>query len=188
MPGPDMGGIVVIAHRGSSGVAPENTMAAFRRAVAMGADMIEMDIRLTHDGIPVVLHDRTLRRTTGIRRRLRDARLDELHGLDAGSWFARSFRWEHIPTLREVLEWLPQGTGINLELKTDGDRRRNGLLADEVLRLLHMTGTEPVALVSSFDHRLLALLHRKRPTLRLGMLMHPVRDRGRRPSVESQEL
>lgn len=176
------GEVLVVAHRGSSGVAPENTMAAFRRAADMGADMIELDVRLTRDAVPVVLHDRTLRRTAGARGRVRDTSVEELQGLDAGSWFAARYTGEHIPTLREVLDWLPPRVRINIELKTDGDRMRRQLLAERCLRDLQGTGAAPAALVSSFDHGLLALLHRMRPSLRLGILIHPVRDRGRRPS------
>jgi glycerophosphoryl diester phosphodiesterase len=158
-------------------------MAAFRSAVAMRADMIELDVRLTSDAIPVVQHDRTLRRIAGWRRRVRDTPLAAMRDLDAGSWFAPRFAGERIPTLRDVLEWLPAGIRINIELKTDGDRRRRDVLVDCCLDVLEQTGTGPAALVSSFDHAVITRLHRQHSTLALGIIMHPVRDRARRPSV-----
>jgi len=81
---------LIIGHRGASAVAPENTMAAFREAIAAGCDGIEFDVRLTRDGVPVIIHDSTLRRTAGLAARVADLTWAELEQVDVGSWFARA--------------------------------------------------------------------------------------------------
>src|ERR1039457_1736716 len=91
----------IIAHRGASGHAPENTMAAFERAVALGAQFIETDLHLTRDARFVAIHDKTLERTTNGKGAVRDFTLAELRELDAGMWFDRQFMGQRIPTLEE---------------------------------------------------------------------------------------
>src|ERR1700723_4351987 len=95
----------IIAHRGASGHAPENTMAAFERAVALGAPFIETDLHLTRDARFVAIHDKTLERTTNGRGNVHDFTLAELRQLDAGMWFDREFMGQRIPTLEEVLKF-----------------------------------------------------------------------------------
>ena len=111
--------IQVFAHRGAPTEAPENTLAGFARAVAAGADGIEMDLRRTADGRVAIIHDRTVNRTTGGRGRVDSFTEDRLRELDAGSRFSPKFKGEKIPTLDEVLEWAAAATGLllNLELK-----------------------------------------------------------------------
>src|SRR5579864_1864121 len=92
----------VIAHRGASGHAPENTLASFRRAVELGATFIETDLRLSRDARFVAIHDGTLDRTTNGRGLVRDFTLDQLRELDAGSSFAPEFAGERIPTIEEI--------------------------------------------------------------------------------------
>ncbi|MCS7113323.1 MAG: glycerophosphodiester phosphodiesterase [Nitrososphaerota archaeon] len=100
----------VVAHRGASGYEPENTLRAFRRAIDMGADMIEADVRLSKDGIPVVIHDESLDRTIGVHGFVRDYTVDELRGLDTGLG-------EKIPLLSETLELVRDRIGFILEVK-----------------------------------------------------------------------
>src|SRR4029077_12068525 len=118
----------VIAHRGASGVAPENTMAAFRKAVEFGAGFIETDLQLSRDVRLVALHDDTLERTTNGRGPVSSRTLEELRGLDAGSWFRNSsaeatthFAGERIPTIEEILAFGGQHEiGLLLEIKATG--------------------------------------------------------------------
>src|SRR5438067_10660640 len=126
---PPIGGRVrclVIAHRGASGTHPENTMAAFRRAVDVGAGMIELDVQLTRDRHVVVIHDATLDRTTDGRGPVSAVTLAELRRLDGGGWFAPGFAGERVPTLAEVLAAVH--VPVNVELKParddDGLERR----------------------------------------------------------------
>ncbi|MFZ0879437.1 MAG: glycerophosphodiester phosphodiesterase family protein, partial [Candidatus Acidiferrales bacterium] len=93
----------IIAHRGASGHAPENTMAAFRQAVEMGATFIETDLHMTRDARFVAIHDASVERTSNGRGAVRDLTLAELKQMDAGLWFDRQFSGERIPTLEEIL-------------------------------------------------------------------------------------
>ena len=96
---------IVCGHRGACGYAPENTFAAFKLALEQGAKWIEFDVQLSRDGVPVILHDDTLERTTdrGGPRAPAELSLSELKELDAGSWFSQDYAGERIPTLDEVL-------------------------------------------------------------------------------------
>ena len=119
----------IVAHRGASADAPENTLAAVRLAWEQGADAVEVDLRLTRDGQVVVLHDATTRRTAGVELAVAGATLAELRALDAGSFKGEAWRGEPIPTLREVLASVPPGRRIVLELK-DGSELLRPLAGD----------------------------------------------------------
>lgn len=115
---------LVVAHRGAAAVAPENTMEAYRRAVEMGADAIELDVQLSADGEMVLMHDETVDRTTDLTGSIASMTLEQLRAADAGFRFEAPdgtfpFRGNGltIPTLGEVLEWLPDGTGLVVEVK-----------------------------------------------------------------------
>jgi glycerophosphoryl diester phosphodiesterase len=140
----DLSSRPVIAHRGASGSAPENTLPAFELAVRQGADAIELDVRLTADGIPVVIHDPTLERTTDIRARVADLTLAQLQEVDAGARFTpdggRTYPFRaagvRVPTLDEVLRSFP-GTPLLVEVKEVAAQeavRRALLQADAVER------------------------------------------------------
>lgn len=150
------------AHRGASCCAPENTLAAFTAALENGADGIELDIHLSRDGVPVVIHDETLERTTDGCGPVAGASLSQLQRLDAGGWFAAEFAGEAIPTLETVLAVFGDQTRLNLELK----EFRAGLA---VLDLL--TGY-PAAdiVVSSFNYGLLRRLRAANSNLPLAVL------------------
>lgn len=96
----------IIAHRGFSAIAPENTLAAFEVAIACGASSIEFDIQLSADNIPVIFHDATLDRITGVSGKVRETNLSQLQTLDAGKWFSDEFSGQKIPTLEEGLNIL----------------------------------------------------------------------------------
>lgn len=96
-------GIIVVGHRGTVKFAPENTIAAFHKAVELGADLIEMDVRETKDGHLVLMHDATVNRTTDGRGAVAAMTLAEIKRLDAGSWFSADFKGERVPTLKEAL-------------------------------------------------------------------------------------
>jgi glycerophosphoryl diester phosphodiesterase len=111
---------LIIGHRGASAVAPENTLAAFREAIAVGADGIEFDVRLTRDGVPVVIHDNTLRRTGGLSQRIADLTWAEVAKVDVGSWFSRSFANETVPGLAELFTLFESNNStLYLEMKCD---------------------------------------------------------------------
>lgn len=112
----------IFAHRGSKGTAPENTLASFKHALEVQSDGIELDVHLSADGIPIVIHDETINRTTDGTGWVKDLTVEELQQVDAGSWYSPAFEGEKIPTLEEVLLFLSshdfQGA-LNIELKTD---------------------------------------------------------------------
>jgi glycerophosphoryl diester phosphodiesterase len=97
--------IRTIAHRGDSSSAPENTIAAFDAAVAAGSDLIEIDVRIAADGVPVIIHDGSALRTTGIDADVALTSSDALAAADAGSWFSPAFAGARVPTLAEVADW-----------------------------------------------------------------------------------
>ena len=109
----------IVAHRGASWDAPENTVAAYRLAWEQGADAAETDVYLTRDGRIVCLHDRTTKRTTGIDWAVAERTFEELRTLDAGSWKDVRWKGEPIPTLSEVLATVPAGRRLYIEIKCD---------------------------------------------------------------------
>jgi len=142
----------VIAHRGFSAARPENTLAAVRAAIAVGADMVEVDVTLTADGHVVCIHDDTLDRTTNGSGRVNEHTLDELHRLDAGSWFSSEWADQKIPTLKEVLDVSNSKILVNIEIKSEAvtpDAR--GGIAKRVVQLIHQLDMADQVIVSSFD-------------------------------------
>ncbi len=125
----------VCAHRGGAGLAPENTLAACRRSLEVGVRWVEVDVRYTADGVPVLLHDDTVDRTTDGRGPVRGLRFAELRHLDAGGWFGAAYRGERVPSLEELFALLADypAAGAYVEVKEDGvDGER---LAQEVLEV-----------------------------------------------------
>ncbi len=133
----------VIAHRGASGYAPENTAAAFAKAIAMGADAIETDVRLSADGELVLIHDATVTRTTDGRGPVADHTLAELRALDAGRWFSDAFAGERVPTLAELIEDVAPRIPVVLEIK---DRAATG----PTIAAIRAAGIEDRVEVTSF--------------------------------------
>lgn len=159
--------LLVIAHRGASGHAPENTLAAFRKAVALGATFIETDLQLSRDARFVAIHDMTLNRTTSGQGNVHEATLAELRRLDAGSWFGSSFAGERIPTLEEILEFSKKNDVVfYLELKPAGPWGGEHAL----IGALRESGEIPRSVVISFDPAIVANLRKAEPTLMTGLL------------------
>lgn len=166
----------VIAHRGAMGEAPENTLASFQKAIHQQCDVIELDIHLTSDGHVVVCHDETLDRTTDRSGAIGQLMLEEVRQADAGSWFGPAFAGERIPLLEEVLELVPAGIGLNIELK----QSYGGRLEEAVVKLLRERGRLDSVLFSSYDHKLLHRMKQKAPEARISLVydfkpLHPVR-------------
>ncbi|MCG8459948.1 MAG: hypothetical protein MI919_27010 [Holophagales bacterium] len=159
-------GPLVIAHRGFSGKAPENTRIAVEQAIELGADMVEIDVTLTSDGHVIALHDETLDRTTDGTGLALERSLEEIRALDAGSWFGEEFAGEPVPTLDEVLEQVAGRILLNIEIKTEAvtDEPAGGI-AQKVAELVRSRGLEPAVVVSSFDPRPLAHLRQLAPEI-----------------------
>ncbi|HEU67869.1 MAG TPA: glycerophosphodiester phosphodiesterase [Candidatus Acetothermia bacterium] len=195
-----MGRPLVIGHRGARSVAPENTLAAARAAAELGADGWEFDVQRTKDGALVLMHDEVLTRTTNAREafpdrspwRVSDFTLEEIQGLDAGSWFvqtdpfgtiasgevpparAEAFRGERVPTLREALLLSQElGLWVNIELKgaplasVTPARRAT---VEDVAALVRELAMVDRVLVSSFDHEMIRRLKAIAPEVRGALL------------------
>jgi glycerophosphoryl diester phosphodiesterase len=159
--------VLTIAHRGSSGEAPENTMAAFRRAIEEQAELIELDIHLSKDGQVIVCHDATVDRTTNGTGYIRDMDVSDLKTLDAGSWFAESFSDEKLPLLEEVFQLVPGHIKICVEVKN----KYEGYMYRPLLDLIHKYNRIDSVIVISFDHKALKELVQLEPELKIGILI-----------------
>ncbi len=167
---------IIVAHRGSSAIAPENTLASFRQAIADGADAIELDVHLTKDGEVVVIHDSTLNRTTNGRGRVRDYTLVELKRLDAGSWFHKRFSSEKIPALAEVFEEIGDRVEINIEIKTDDYNERSVGMLEKCIELINKYQAANFVLISSFNYMILQHVKKLQPEIATGILFNPLRN------------
>ncbi len=167
---------LVIGHRGAAGDAPENTLAAFELALAQGADGIEFDVHLSADGVPVVIHDFRLERTTSGSGRLRRHTLSELRRLDAGSWFNRRYpsraRPQYadlkVPTLAEVLAWVRERNCLAyVEIKQSRIPYRG--IEAKVLKEVDAAGARRLSTVISFNLSTLRRLRRLDAEIPLGI-------------------
>lgn len=204
MPSPGtLPGVLNIAHRGARSLAPENTIAAARKALEVGADMWELDVRMTADGELIVLHDSTLERTSNVTdvfpaRRpwsVHEFRLDEIRLLDFGSWFQErdpfgqiaagvvsesdmaGYMGELAPTLREILTFTREhGRQINLEIKDLSGSPGHSQVVSKVISLVEELDMVDVVLVSSFNQNYLSqvrAVHSKIATALLVSKPHP---------------
>ena len=171
------------AHRGASGLAPENTLAAFRMAIESGADGTEMDLQVTKDGVVVIIHDDAVDRTTDGRGCIGDLTLAEIKRLDAGAKFSPAFRGERIPTLRELID-LVKASGnerfrLNLEIKfADGREGHPADLEERVLAVLREAGFLERVITQSFHHASAAKMKRLAPRIPAGLLVGQRRQPG----------
>lgn len=177
---------LTIAHRGASADAPENTLAAVRRAIHDGTDFVEVDLRLTRDEALVVMHDDTLVRTTDAAARfplrspwrVRDFCLDELQRLDAGTWFGPHYGGETVPTLEQVIDLVDQaGVGLLVELKTSGVGATEARALANALhsrrRYLERALVAGRLIVQSFDCEAMREHRTAAPEIRVGLLGRP---------------
>lgn len=148
------GNFTVIAHRGASAYFPENTMVSFEGAIALGADMVELDVQLTADGEVVVFHDEKISRCTNGRGRIADYTLVELKKLDAGSWFDKKYADARVPSLVEALELCKDKIAVNIEIKTEAvtDTISDGI-EEKCLRIVDKIAMRKHVIFSSFDPR-----------------------------------
>ena len=159
---------VIIAHRGASAAAPENTLAAFALAADLGADAIELDVKLSKDGAPIILHDETVNRTTDAKGKVKDFTLADFQAMDAGSWKATQYAGERVPTLAQVFELVGSRLWINVELTnyfTRGDD-----LVPTVVALIQKMNLQKRVLLSSFDPLNLRRARQLDPALPLAQL------------------
>ena len=153
---------LIVAHRGASGHAPENTLAAFRVAKELGADFIELDVTLTLDEEVIVIHDDTVDRTTNGTGRVDQLTLTELKKLDAGAWWGPEFADESIPTLAEVLE-LARGEDIGLYIEVKPSKEKHPILTDRVIDLVREGDMTESVVIQSFDPQVVTRVLQRMP-------------------------
>lgn len=174
---------LVIGHRGYCAIAPENTLPSFRLALEAGADLVELDYHHSEDGVPVVIHDRILDRTTDARKKWKRQRIKvsrvnarELQTLDAGSWFDAKFAGAKVPLLAEALDFICGSGGVAVIEHKSGDP---ATLA-KLLREKHLINR---VVVISFNWKFLREFHKLEPAQVLGALGPPTRlTNGRKPT------
>lgn len=172
---------LVIAHRGYSCAAPENTLAAFEAALRAGADLLELDVHLDTDGVPVVVHDDTLDRTTDTRGAVGDLPSAAVRAADAGAWFAPAFAGQRVPTLREVVDLVSRFPRAGLLVEFKG--AWTPAAVSGAVGSLRPAGVAGRSVVQSFDRSTVAALRDVAPDVRRALLvLHPG------PALDRDEL
>ncbi len=163
----------IIGHRGAAAYAPENTLAAFDKALSIGCHFIEFDVMCSADGEPFVIHDEALKRTTNGKGEVGQVDAAYLRSLDAGSWFAKPFQGQTIPHFKEAIKWLTfSNVQANIEIKPYPGTVEATTIA--VLSHLHRywPQNKPLPLLSSFAYEALQLCQSIAPEMPLGFLLH----------------
>lgn len=159
--------VIVIAHRGAAGSAPENTLASVALAVEQGADIVEIDVQETADGEVVVVHDSDLMRVGGAAVKIWEATYDELVQVDVGSWYGPEFSGQRVPTLEQVLEICKGRSRVDIELKYYGHNER---LEERVAEIVERMGMEDEVVLMSLAYDLVLSMKALRPEWTVGLL------------------
>lgn len=161
----------IVAHRGASGVCPENTIVAFQKALEQGADVIELDVHLTADGGLVVIHDATVDRTTDGSGAVASLRTNELLRLDAGSWFDSDHKDARIPLLEDVIDLVNGRAQILIELKWRTDGEPYPHLVEKVVDVIRSRNASSWIILQSFHRAYLQVLNDGYPDIRFHQLV-----------------
>lgn len=178
----------IVAHRGSSGKAPENTTAAFRLACEEGADAVELDVHLSKDGHPVVIHDGNITRTTNGTGSVRNYTLQQLKKFNAASGWERKYPYESIPALDEVLKEFGTALGVNIEIKGGHKTERRQELLRKSIALIRRYKLYDTVLISSFNIRTVKEIGRIDPGIIRGLLYDPLYRPLRSPAAYAKSL
>lgn len=157
----------IMAHRGASAFAPENTLAAVREAIAAGANWVEIDVQETADGEVVVLHDSDFKKVAGLDQKIWDVTAEQLDDIDIGSFFAAEFADERVPTLAEVLETCKGRIGVNIELKYYGQDQQ---LEERVVQIVEAEEMADDVILMSLSYEGVQKIRELRPTWKIGLL------------------
>lgn len=158
----------VMAHRGASTDTPENTMAAFQKAIDDMADYIELDVQLTSDGEVIVMHDSNAYRTTGVDGNIADMTYREIRRLDAGSWYSDEYKGEKVPSLREVLELTQGKIKLNIELKPADNGTELAKQTVALIEKYNMTGD---CIITSFSSSALMAVKSFNENIKTGYIL-----------------
>ncbi len=159
--------VLIVAHRGASRAAPENTLAAMKKAMELGADYAEIDACQTKDGAIVLMHDEELERTTEQKGLIWEYTLVELKEFEAGSWFSEEFRGEPIPTLREVIRLVRGTMKLNIEIKVFDHEPG---ISQKVVDIIRAENFEDECMVTSFNREVIEEVKNVAPELTTGLI------------------
>ena len=163
-------GMQIVSHRGYSSKAPENTIPAIELAIQAHADYVEIDVQQTKDGVLVLLHDRNLRRTTGLNKLIYNTNYKEIKKLDAGSWFGSEYAGTNIPTLEEVLELCQGRINLSIELKFHAHKKH---LEEDLIALIEEYHFVENCFVSSFNYDSIVKIKKLNEDISTGYIMSP---------------
>ena len=161
--------VLIAAHRGDSSSAPENTLAAFEKAIEMGADFIELDVAETKDGVLVILHDNSLERTAQLTANIWDVTYEETQELDAGSWFNESYSGEKIPTLQEAIDVCKGKIKMNIEIKSTRHESEN--FVKQIVKTIQENQLQGDCIVTSFDYQMVQEVKELDPSIQTGVVL-----------------
>ncbi len=173
----------IIAHRGPSNIPPANTLPAFAPALQLSLDGVELDVRLSADGHPVVIHDRLLERTTSGNGPVEKLTLTELRTLDAGAHFSDAFQGEQIPLLSEVLDIVNGKLLVQIEMKGQNNR-----LAGAIVNAANQHYAASHTMLTSFKLRLLREIHHLSNVYSIGLLVSPIQDLPSSPKTRAAKM
>ena len=160
---------IIAAHRGASVYTPESTMPAFQSAIDSGVCYyIELDVHPTKEGIPIVMHDNTTKRTTGLDARIEDLTLEEIKQLDCGSWFGEEFKGEKVPTLEEVIQACAGKINLIIEIKNSAHMEG---FEETVVRMMEQYGIEETSVIHSISYESLTKVKEANPNIACGYIM-----------------
>ena len=162
-------GPLIIGHRGAAGHAPENTRAAFEAALGLGVDAVEFDVQFTHDGCPVIFHDETMERMTGVPVRIPDHTQAALSGFDLGFLYGERFRGERLPAVEEIAKLVPPPIELHVELKDYRPVSRHEL--ERLIEVLERNGGLERIVISSPHEEQLSEVARLKPEIRRALLL-----------------
>lgn len=165
--------VIVTAHRGASGLAPENTMSAMLRAIQEKSDLAELDVQETSDGVIILLHDNTLLRTAGLEKNIWEMDFASLDGIDVGAWFKPEFRGEPIPTLEAVIDSVQGKMKLNIELKMNGHEK---MLEERVLKIIEDKDFEDQCIVTSFKFEAIDKVKALNPKIKAGYIFSKMQE------------
>ena len=165
-----LSGMQIVSHRGYSSKAPENTIPAIELAIQAHADYVEIDVQQTKDGVLVLLHDRSLRRTTGLNKLIYNTNYREIKKLDAGSWFGSEYAGTNIPTLEEVLDFCNGRINLSIDLKFHGQEKD---LEEDLVALIEEYDFVENCFVSSFNYDSIVKIKKLNEDISTGYIMSP---------------
>ena len=151
----------VVAHRGASGQAPENTLSAIRLAIAMNVDFVEIDVQMTKDGHVIAIHDSSVDRTTDSSGPIEDFDLNAVQSLDAGSWFDEKFKNEHVPTLDQILKLDFKNSKLIIEVKNPKNKFEG--IEEKIQQLVELNKKKSKVVFKSFSRDVLKRFERLEP-------------------------